>query len=291
MAVNGAITRAMLRQVCRLPIPGRYLAVELLTSRLTSSEPAVARIGHGLRMRCDLRDQVQRQIYYGLYDPIETAFLRTLLKPGDVVVDVGANVGYYSLLAAEAVGSRGHVYAFEPIAHVYATLIENVLGNKLTNVTAHQLAMASSTEPVDMFVRENAGSHGWSSIVPSERYVNQRVQVPATTLDEYVRSRGLHEVAAIKMDIEGAEPRALMGGACLLAREDAPNLICEINPYLLDRAGSSATGLRRLIASYGYTLYEITRRGLIPMAIESKDRALKNVFASKRRQSVGQAFG
>ena len=283
MAVAQRLLRSMLKEACRLPIPGRYVAVEAATPFLAPFEPVVGEVGAGLRMRCDLRDQVQRQIYYGLYESLETRLVKQRLRKGDTFLDIGANVGYYTLLAAEAVGPPGKVHAFEPVSDVCALLTQNVRANSLTNVTVNELAMSGSRSDLELFVRPAAGSTGWASIVPSRKYENQTIQVAATTLDDYVAMHQLESIALIKLDIEGAEPQALEGGAKLLAGDDAPDLLCEINPLLLDRAGVSGRELKLLIGSFGYTLYEITAVGPKPLRIDSDEHRLKNVLASKCR--------
>src|SRR5688572_5258274 len=135
MPVRGVV-RSLLRVWSRFPkAPGYlYQAVERWGSRL-AVRPLECRLFNGARMTCDLRDHVQRQIYFfGAYEPIETYLFRLLLRPGMVVVDVGANVGLYTLIAAGEVGVRGEVHAFEPVPETFERLVDHVMVNGVADI-------------------------------------------------------------------------------------------------------------------------------------------------------------
>lgn len=269
---------------CRKHFLGRYLAVELLARPLMPRGPVYKRVSGGLICECDLRDPIQRQIYYGLYDPEETRFLLSLLKPGDVFVDVGANVGYYSLLAADTVGPSGAVHAFEPIPQNLATLKANVSRNGLSNVVANQVAVTDGTsENITLYLRDGVSNSGWASIAKSTKYKNIPFHVHTTTIDHYLKIHGVSRVSLMKLDIEGAEPQALRGATELLCQEDAPDIICEINPFLLHQAGSSSRVVKQIIADHGYRLYKITSAGLVRLNAETEETSMCNIFASKGR--------
>lgn len=278
------LARSCLSVICRSGVPGRYTAVELVSAWLSPSDRVTARIGRTLQYRCDLRDQVQRQIYYGLYEEDETRFILTQLKAGNVFLDIGANVGYYTLLAAEIVGEGGRVHAFEPIPSNCATLREMVAENRLINVEINQVAVSDGCEETTtLYLREGADSSGLASIARSPTAKNLPISVSTTSLDNYVREKGVKHISLIKLDIEGAEPLAVRGGTALLASADAPDIVMEINPFLLARSGSSPSQLKGLLVAHGYTLYPINPHGLgAALAVEANEKHLINVFATKR---------
>ena len=276
-----AAGRALLRGLCRLPLPGRHLLVELTAAALAPPVPATTVIGRAVRMRCDLRDVIQRQMYYRIYEPDETPFVIGRLRPGDVFLDVGANVGYYALLAAEAVGPRGAVHAFEPVPANCAALRANVALNNLENVTTNEMAVGDgAARELTLYIRAGAENSGWASVTRSETRPGEPVRVPATTLDEFVGDRGIERVALVKIDAEGAEPLVLRGGARLLGRADAPDLAVEVNAFLLGKVGSSAAALIAQMEALGYTVNAIGAGGLRPADPQDR-RAVWTVYASK----------
>jgi FkbM family methyltransferase len=282
------IGRELLRRLCSVGLPGRYVAVELLAPLLVGPDRPLGRTGRALRVRCDLSDQLQRQIYFGLYEPDETPFFRGLLRPGDVFLDVGANVGYYALMAAEICGRGGQVHAFEPIPANCAVLRQNAAINGLTNLTVNQVALTDGqAEQVTLYLRQSGSNSGWASIAPSPRRGNQPLVVPATSLDRYVAERGLGAVALVKLDCEGAESLVLRGARELLSRPDGPDLMCELSPFHLSLLGSSAAELKGLIAERGYALYAIERGGLVPMDPAAEETRQRNVYATKRPLAPG----
>ena len=100
--------------ICSLPT-GRHAALRLLSKFVTRAPGSL----YGTRFEFDLREVIQQHMFLGAYEAAQTSWARSLLRPGDTVVDVGANFGYYTALAASIVGSRGRVYAFEPSPVAY----------------------------------------------------------------------------------------------------------------------------------------------------------------------------
>ncbi|TMB59740.1 MAG: FkbM family methyltransferase, partial [Chloroflexi bacterium] len=113
----------------------------------------VHRTGYGVTLRLDFNDYVQRGIFYGAYESQELNFTRRILRPGDVMIDVGAHVGIFSLVGARTVGSSGEVHAFEPIAFNYSRLLENVERNRLANVR-YRSTMPPPGRPVTPSARQ-----------------------------------------------------------------------------------------------------------------------------------------
>jgi Protein-L-isoaspartate(D-aspartate) O-methyltransferase (PCMT) len=101
-----------------------------------------ARLRASLQMECDLRDHVQSRIFFfGLYEPVECYVVSKFLRPGMTFVDAGANVGQYTLLAAQAVGPTGKVISFEPVPRNYERTCAHVRQNGLGNVSVHRSAL------------------------------------------------------------------------------------------------------------------------------------------------------
>lgn len=211
---------------------------------------------HGLLMRLHFQDWCDRLTYFlGRYYevPLEL-LLRAMIRPGDTFVDVGGNVGMVTLSAAAAVGSRGNVYTFEPHPVMALRIGEAVSLNHLRNVKVFQVGLSDSEAELELTVVSEA--NGWSTFAPVERrdpaLTYQIVKAKVVRGDEPLR--GIAAPAAIKIDVEGFECRAVRGIAETIQRLH-PAIITEVEPDLLRRAGCSAVELARLMTGYGYVGY------------------------------------
>jgi FkbM family methyltransferase len=163
-----------------------------------------------------------------------------LLGPGDVFYDVGANVGFFTLLAARLVGPRGAVLAFEPDPRNAEVLRSNVARNDLENVEVFEQAVADSAGRRTLVLAESTASHLADGGPEDETTV-----VDVVTLDDLEGAPGHRPPSAIKLDVEGAEVAALRGAARLIARH-RPTIICELHGTERD--------VRRFFAAAGYRL-------------------------------------
>jgi FkbM family methyltransferase len=181
----------------------------------------------------------------GLVEPQDVRFFLSLLEPGMTVLDVGANIGMYTVLAARRVGPAGRVHAFEPTPAVAGSLLRNIALNALDNVVVNEAAVSDTAGVATLFLGETCDR---SSLAGG----GTPVQVEAVTLDGYLADCEVPKVDVVKMDVEGAEARALRGAGRLLAGEDAPVLMLEFNAEALGAAGSSEAELRGLLEWHGY---------------------------------------
>jgi FkbM family methyltransferase len=257
----GTATRRLLRMWGRV---GRkhgyfYRVMETYGPRLATRQPLLATLPNGLQMDCDLRDQVQRHIYFmGVYEPIEAHLFCRMIKPGWTVFDIGSNIGQYALLASTRVGESGEVHAFEPVPRNFDRARQHLTRNQVGNVLLHRLAAWHEATEVELGLAtdmtENAGSYsvgvGLGSAVAPEK-------APAIPLDDYVAEHGIERVHLIKMDIEGAELNALRGFAKTLLR-DRPLILMEVNRIACARMGYEPAHLWRLLRDeLGYRAWRI----------------------------------
>jgi FkbM family methyltransferase len=218
-------------------------------------------------MRVRSRDVMHRQLFWlGEYEPETTALFRSLLRPGQTVLDIGANVGYFTLIAAEAVGPSGRVVAFEPVEENLRLLRDNLRINGLANVEVETSAVADANATERIYLYRKDVNSGMGSLMGSEADVGvEQRSVATTTVDEYLRRARAERVDVIKMDIQGCEGKALDGMLGLLAREAAPVLLWEINPRVLAEYGDSAARLVGLLEERGYSNFAVGARRLIPV--------------------------
>jgi FkbM family methyltransferase len=242
--------------------------------RKTWSVPRVAQ-RRGINFELDLNDAIPRSIFYlGYYEPWETRWLEGALEPGWTVLDVGAHIGYYSLLCAKGVGPAGSAYAFEPCASTFARLRRNIGLNPGLNIYPEAMAVADKSECVSMAGADNSNT-GTSHIAGGD---SGNSSVPVTTLDEFVEKRKITRVDFIKADVEGYEVKLLAGAEKTLARLK-PRLMIEVNPDALVRFGAPAEDLIQTLRSRNYSLYEATWRGLRPFTRLPPSGKYTNVIA------------
>lgn len=210
-------------------------------------------------MTVDPDDPIGRAIYlYGCYDYPVTRLIESLVAPGMVFFDVGANAGFFSLLAST---KCEQVYAFEPLPSNLRRLGRNLESNGLKNVEVVEKAVGGRDGSATLYVPESDNS-GLASLDASVG--GKSIEVPVITLDDFVRERELKRVDVMKIDIEGAEAMAFEGATKLLSAADAPDVIFEAHP------GSDAANW---LAAHGYTIYEFSLQ---------REWEARNFFASKR---------
>lgn len=213
------------------------------------------RYGHRITLRGN--QFLERYIYdWGTWQEFETRLLLACLKPGDVFVDVGANIGHFTLTAARKVGPKGHVYAVEATPPTMDRLKRHVVMNKLTNVTLCACAVADRTGTVKIGVPQ-AGNVGANTI--RESIGGEAWDVPCETLDVVL---GGCPVSVMKIDIEGAELLALKGAKNVLSSPSPPVLILEIYDKWIEELGGKFEELITLLQQSGYEPYLIDEEGL-----------------------------
>lgn len=184
-------------------------------------------------MRLHMQDEIAYPLWIGHFEQDVYNFITRYLQPGMVFIDVGANVGLFSLVAASRVGLQGQVHAFEPSQREAERMRINVKLNHMLNITINPIAVMETPGNVEFAICEdNYGVFNAVKAVshPSGRdYQEQIVTVPATTIDTYVEEHNLPAVSLLKIDVEGSELSVLRGASNLLSGDDAPALICEFS--------------------------------------------------------------
>jgi len=218
-----------------------------------------------LKLQLDRGSYLGSLIYWrGGQPTYDFALLRQVLRPDMVFVDVGANQGEATLVAAKRL-LQGHVLAFEPVASLYAQLSRNLALNRFSNVTALNCALSDYPGTMPMYTSLDTEIHasfneGLASFFPSD-YRNTRMgEVRVRVLDECLAELNIDQVHLMKIDVEGAELHVLRGSFGTLQRW-VPGLLMEINPSALAAAGTDVAELWDLVISLGYQVYVIGRGG------------------------------
>jgi FkbM family methyltransferase len=226
--------------------PGR----ELLAS---AQDLSIGRIS----FKANLRDDLSRMWYYWGYSTYESAtvrLFRRLLKTKYCVLDVGANIGYYTLLAAKALEGRGEVHAFEPCPRVFQWLSENARLNGFRCLKVNQAAVSDANGSQPLFIPADlAGSN--ASLIENFTAQASSVMTPVVCLDTYCANHVKRPVDLLKVDAEGCEVNVLRGFRSLL-EQHRPDIICEV----LERFDGE---LNKFFRSTAYRAFLITDSGLL----------------------------
>ena len=189
----------------------------------------------------------------GIWEPYETSLVLSLLQPGEVFVDVGANIGYFSILAASVVGDGGAVFAFEPDPANYRLLQANATLNDLhSRITAVEAGLAAVSADGRLFLSEdNLGDHQIYAVN------DERSSLPITLHNgtEYLATK-LHRLDLLKVDTQGSEYQVMAGLLPLLRGLPCiPRIIIELTPLSLRQAGASGRALIELLATLGQPMW------------------------------------
>jgi FkbM family methyltransferase len=202
------------------------------------SHPFTARTVFGRRMRGNTQEILQQAVYYfGVWEPNLTRWIAGRLAPGDTFIDVGANFGYFSLLAEAVVGGDGSVVAIEASPATFDQLTENLRINRAANVRTVNLA-ASDVEGVLPLYRGDEFNRGSSTTLATQGK-ELECEVRAAALDDVLTDAEIERTRLVKIDVEGAEASVVAGMERLLER-GRPDLEVVVEVH----AGLNPTGRR-----------------------------------------------
>lgn len=261
--------------------PLRFVGVKLMSLYL---KPVVEWDGHTVAMNTSDFGVAFELESTGQYEATSMRCCKNGLKPGAVFVDVGANIGLFSLTAARAVGKTGHVYAFEPNSGNCALLGKNMTQNGYTNVTIVEKAVSDRPGTCQLFESSfNKGDHRTYAVSNARKHVT----IETISLDAYFPA-GTH-IDMIKMDIEGAEEAALHGMNRVIDDNPLMQMIIECWPAGLKENGTDALTMFSWLEKKGFrfSLIDDAKDKVTPMDTEAAVNAcwknsVANILCVKR---------
>ena len=209
---------------------------------------------------------LQSMFQYGCYEPDVTIAMLRVLREGDTVIDVGANIGYFTLLAQKMVGASGRVFAFEPGSNNLPHLINNISLNGENTITVLTQPLSDRAEQVAFYLNaDNSGGNAlWNPALwpdnTKSRELQQQEIMSAQRLDFYQ----IKNPRLIKIDTEGAETKILTGAEQTIREYKPPFILAEINVFGLQQLGSSSQQLRELMRDFGYETFLLFMGGELP---------------------------
>lgn len=202
-----------------------------LAKKLSGALPAkvLATTKDGRRLRVTLSDWMGDGIFFlGEYEVFCTKIIEKHIGAGDICLDVGANIGWFTTLFSKLVGNRGEVHAFEPVPETFDLLKENVaLNESAANVFLNNFALGDEEKTSDIHIFENMPM-GHSSLAAKAGQNSVTVSAQLKTLDSYLRERKIERVDFVKVDIEGAEMMFLSGAGKLFEQATPPVIFMEM---------------------------------------------------------------
>lgn len=215
----------------------------------------VIKAGEGRGLKIANRRRADRAMRFGTY---ETAIQRCIadnLRPADVFVDIGANVGFFSLIAARRVGSDGRVYAFEPVAENAASIVRSCRLNGMSNVDVFAEAVGARTYRTKLILAQHIGGAMLASAgTPPD--IAGSVQVDVVSLDDVIDGRKLRAPTLVKIDVEGAEMDVLRGMRRTLCSA-RPTLIYEVDDETRDGLEGKCEEIANFLDDAGYEIWPL----------------------------------
>ncbi len=193
----------------------------------------------------------------GLYEKSTVALCAGVIRQGMTVLDVGAHIGYFTRRFAKLVGRQGRVYAFEPNTENVGLLRANVA--RFSNVTIVQKAVSDRSGPGNLFVSSGSKSGDHGLFLQVHTVASKPVEL--ITLDEFWNEIGRPRIGLIKMDIEGAEPRALKGAREFMREHEQLVLVTEFSPVNLRSGGTEPGDFLELLSALGFRHSAISSDG------------------------------
>jgi FkbM family methyltransferase len=232
-----------------------------------------------LRFLCNLGSFIEWNVYFrGYHDPDFSAALKRLTQPGMLIVDVGANVGGYTLLMAKKAGLAGRVLAFEPNPEVYDRLLSNISANAMGDrISAHRIALSERSGVGTMFgPRRDYPNRGIASLHQFVDALSEKFVVEVSTLDAQALQHGIQKLDLIKIDTEGNDVKVLLGAMATITRY-RPRIVFEANRAAHRESGSSLEAVRAELRSLGYSFFTVGLAGHLRGVPPGKDLPDSNI--------------
>jgi FkbM family methyltransferase len=210
-------------------------------------------------------DSILSKLIYDGFEIEEIFFLKSVLQKGDVFIDVGANIGLFSLIASKCVGNEGQVISIEPTPKTFKRLVENIELNGINNISPLNIGLSNQKGSLLLQVSES-GYDAWNTFAKAkESKFQAEINVKVDTLDDIIPEFSKGKIRLIKIDVEGWEKFVLEGGMNILINYN-PILMIEFTEANTISAGYSVFDLFEILENIGYEWFRLDNGALIPEA-------------------------
>lgn len=212
-------------------------------------------------------------------EAFETELLRKAIRPGMIVADIGANIGYYTLLMGQLVGPKGVVHAFEPDPNNFRLLVKNIAANNLPNIIPIQKAVSDRSGMIKLYIcKEHRGDH---RIFESDDN-RPSIDVAQTSIDDYFENNP--NLDLIKMDVQGAEQLVIKGFTKTIKSNEHIVIITEFSPDLLRKSGGDPEEFLKSLIIFGFTIQFIDEKNKQLKPIKKEE--LINLCSGDRYENI-----
>jgi FkbM family methyltransferase len=252
-------------------IPGAWNISNIVFKKLWGTANIIEVQGSKMHINVNDPDPKMRKTFqtYGLnliHEEATTTLFKKIVKPGDIVLDLGANIGYFTLLAAKLVGTKGKVYAFEPEPNNFNYLRKNIDINGYMNVSSYQKAVSNKNGKARLFICPyDSGHHtinqpdGIKKYRPDYNGKIKEIEIDVVALEDFLKDK-IKKINVAKVDVEGAEVLAFEGMRNILRGNQDIKIFLEFFPLLIEEMGSSPEGfIRQLQDDYEFSIFAIAR--------------------------------
>jgi len=224
---------------------------------------------YGHKMFLDKKDCLRLSVH-GVYEELETKTINENIKEGDTVLDIGANIGYYTLIFARLVGKSGKVFAFEPDPENFSILERNIKINNYKNVTLVKSAVSNFSGKTKLFLSDDAKLHS----LYKNNENGKAIEIKTIKLDDFFKDYK-NGINFIKIDIEGSEMPAFEGMSQIIRKNNNIKIATEFKPILLKKFGTNPRNVIDFLLVNNFKLYNIDYEAN-KVRLINQDQLLKN---------------
>ena len=234
--------------------------------QMTNKKSVVATVD-GITYDLDMTEIIDTYILCGYWEPDSTAVINNLVKEGMTVIDIGANIGAHTLRLAKLVSGKGRVFAFEPTSSAFSRLMRNIGLNNFNNIIPEKIALSDTYMPNQLVCINSS----YPIAADSPKNVAKEF-INFTTLDDYVRAKGIEKIDFIKLDVDGYEHK-IIRSALEVIRKFKPLILLELGVENLESVGDNIVDMVNTLSNLGYKFY--SEKGLTEFS--STDAMIKSI--------------
>ena len=264
-------------------IKGKNFIGSWLIDFFELKHPQTQSMIHHFKLNLDLNDRIQRQMYIKrIYEQATVENLIPFLKTSRVFFDIGANIGYFSFLAA-SVNPQLKIFSFEPLPKNISSIKKNMELNPNAKINLIESCLSDQKGEIEFSIPPE-GECGWGRISYKDMFDNNKIVRPVQTIDDFCNTNAIDRVDFIKMDIEGFEFHVLRGASELLSRQNAPNMCIEMNDICFKDMGIDIMDIFSFLKERKYKLFYIDKNhDLKPTEAPVTQNSGWNYFALKQK--------
>ena len=222
---------------------------------------------------------VSGALLFGVYEKSETRFLNNICFEGMNVIDIGANVGYYSALTSDAVGPKGIILAIEPDPESFKYLLKTIQASKFKNIRPFLKAASDHNNILPLFIsKDNRGDNRLYKTKQKRNSIN----VETIRVDELIIENEIDQIDLIKIDVQGYEPKVIRGMQKIITSSNKITLLTEFWPQGIIDAGENPKDFLETLRNLDFSLYELNKQGKLILLRKEDDANLIHKYKGRK---------